>query len=174
VEVVSFLDKTTGLFSSGSKPAKFSVFVGRIGNPVNASILTDGPVEGIYQNNLVELVRRILVNPIGVKDSQATTGTTNSLLGNTSQPSLILQLYNTMGFRLSINNTLGDRLLTSSTSNLYSVDNVSLLRLVTKTPSLVGTSRSSHTTDGRELSVLPATNTKKEAKRVSLLLLPEF
>ncbi|RUP22104.1 LOW QUALITY PROTEIN: hypothetical protein BC936DRAFT_139118 [Jimgerdemannia flammicorona] len=57
---------TTILLSDGSETAGLAVLVNRVGNPVNAGIAADGLVEGVDEDDLIELVGRVLVDPVRV------------------------------------------------------------------------------------------------------------
>ena len=65
-------------------------------------------------------------------------------------------------------------LLAASTANTNTVNNVSLLGLVSHAASLIGSAGASEPHNARELSELPASHTEKEAEHVTLLLLPEL
>ena len=58
------------------------MLVNRIADPVDASITADGLVLGVDEDNLEVLVGGILVDPVGVEDSQVGAATTDSLLGD--------------------------------------------------------------------------------------------
>jgi hypothetical protein len=61
----------------------------------------------------------------------------------------------TLSDGFTVSGTLGDRLLSVSSSDSDSVDNVALLGLVAQSSSLVGSRRSGCSVDDGELSVLP-------------------
>jgi hypothetical protein len=97
-------------------------------------------MERIDKNDLVELVDRILSNPVGVEDAESTAMTTNTYLkykkcnmlkqkcthlGNRLQITLELERVNTVSDWLAISLTLCDRTLAAASQNSDSVDNVS-------------------------------------------------
>jgi hypothetical protein len=61
---------------------------------------------------------------------------------------------------LSVHNTLGVHTLATSTANSDTVDDVSLLSLVSQSACLVWTSRTSASVDDGKLAVLPSTDTQ--------------
>lgn len=129
-----------------------SVLVDRVADPVNAGVLTDGSVEGIYEDNFEILVGGILVDPVRVQHTESSTRTSDSFFSDASNASLVLELVHTMGLGFTVNDTLGDGLLSASTSDLNSVDDVTLLVLVAKATGLIGTSRLGDSYESRELS----------------------
>ena len=92
---------------------------------------------GIYKDNFKEFEGSVLTNPVGVEDSQVSAFLSNSIFSNGSVRSVGFQLVDSLVNSLSINNTLADGLLSSSSSDSDSVDNVSLLSLVSKLSCLV-------------------------------------
>jgi hypothetical protein len=50
----------------------------------------------VHEDDLVVLVGRVLVDPVGVQDTQVGAAASNTLLGSGSERSLILQLVNTL------------------------------------------------------------------------------
>jgi hypothetical protein len=84
---------------------------------------------------------------------------------------LVLQLVDSLVGGLSEGSSLSNGLLAVSTADTDTVDNVSLLGLVSETASLVGAGRTGSAVDHVERTVLPATDTEQEAKDIALLLL---
>lgn len=70
----------------------------------------------------------------------------------------------------TVSSTLGCRLLPVSPPNSNPVDEVTLLGLVTQSPSLVGSGRSGCSVDNGELSVFPTSYSRDELEDVTLLL----
>lgn len=58
------LSESTGLASSGGESSLLTVLVDWLGDPLELGISADGLVEGIDQDDLVELVGGILGNPV--------------------------------------------------------------------------------------------------------------
>ncbi len=85
-----------------------------------------------------------------------------------------LELVNTLVDGLSVNNTLGNGSLTASTSDSNSVDNVSLLGLVTELSGLISAAGSVDFVDNWKLSVLPRSHSEHESENIRLLLSPEL
>ena len=68
VELVA-LAQSSGFLASSCQATHFSVLVDRVDNPVDARIAANGSMRGVDQNNFVELVCGILVDPVAVQDS---------------------------------------------------------------------------------------------------------
>ena len=67
-----------------------------------------------------------------------------------------------------------DWALSSSSSNSDSVDDKSLLGLVSESSGLVRTSRVSSTVDSRQLSIVPCSNSEEKSHNIRLLLLVQL
>jgi len=87
---------------------------------------------------------------------------------------LELDLLDTLVLGLTENHTTVVRALASSTTDSDTDNNVSLLGLVSKTVSLLGTGRAVHTGDLGALTVLPSTDTKEETDSITLLVTPKL
>lgn len=172
--VAKSLSETTGLASSGGKTTSLTVLVDRGDDPVDTSIVTDGVVVGVNQDDLEVLVGRILTDPVAVEHTQVTACTANLALTLDAERTLVLELTDTLGGRLSVNDVGHNLSLTSSTANLHSVNNKTLLGLVSKTAGLLGTSGAGHTANCGQVTVLPGTDAQQETHSVRLLLLPQF
>lgn len=129
VEQVTLVD-TSGFLTSTGKTSGFSVLVNWVSDPVVSSVTSDGLVGWVNKNDFKVLVGGILVNPVRVQDSQVSSSSTNSFLSSGSQRLLVLQLSNTLVGWLTVSGTLWSRSLSTTSSNSDSVDNKSLLGLV--------------------------------------------
>lgn len=154
-------------------------------DPVDAGITTDGLVLGVDKDDLVVLVGRVLVDPVGVQDAQVSSAATNTLLSGGLESTLVLELVNTVvgglacshnrtlakkksfnfhrsqkeicfstGKIRTVGGTLGDRALAATAANTGTVDNVTLLGLVTETTGLIGARGARGTVDGVQLAEL--------------------
>ena len=168
------LSETTGFLSGGSQSARFAVLVDWVDDPVDARIAADGLVLRVNEDDLKVLVGGVLVDPVRVQDSQVGAAATDTLLGGGLEGSLVLELVNTLVGWLSVGSTLWNWALATTTTDTDTVDNVSLLGLVTETASLVRTGWTGSTVDDVQLSELPASYTEKESKHIRLLLLLDF
>ena len=146
----------------------------------------------INEDNFEVFVNTILVHPVGVKDTQVTATPAYTLLGGATETALELEVVNTLADGFTVGSTLGDGLFPVTAANTNTVDDISLLSLVAKTASLVGTRRAGGTVDNIELAVFPASDTnyldrikqskmqkyiphpEKETKHIRLLLLVEL
>ena len=95
VETVT-LAQTSGLLAGGSETSGFAVLVDRVDDPVDTGIATDSLVLRVDEDDLEVLVGRILVDPVGVENTQVGATTTDTLLGGGLEGSLVLELVDTL------------------------------------------------------------------------------
>jgi hypothetical protein len=95
----------------------------------------------------------------------------NALLSNGLVGPPELHLVDALIGGFTVVDTLGERLLATTTSDTDTEDNISLLGLVPEATSLVGASRARHAVDRRQVAVLPASQTEQSSQDVRLLLL---
>jgi hypothetical protein len=98
------LIETARLLASGSKATGLTVLVDWVDDPVNAGIGADGLVLGIYENDFVVFVGRILVDPVRVENSEVSASTANTFLSGGGKRSLVLELVHTLVGRLAYSN----------------------------------------------------------------------
>ena len=92
---------------------------------------------GVNEDNFEELEGGILTNPVGVEDAKVGALSSNAHLGDGLVGLFFLELTDAVVDGLTVNDTLADVSLTTTTSNASSVDNVTLGSLVTETVSLL-------------------------------------
>lgn len=97
------LSETTGLLSGGGQSTRFAVLVDWVYDPVDAGIAADGLVLRVNEDDLEVLVGGVLVDPVGVQDSQVGATATDTLLSGGLEGSLVLKLVNTLVGWLSYN-----------------------------------------------------------------------
>lgn len=56
------------------------MLVHRLGDPLGVWVVADGRMVGIDEDDLVELVRRVLANPVRVENTKRSAAATNTLL----------------------------------------------------------------------------------------------
>jgi hypothetical protein len=118
-----------------------------VDDPVDSGVLADGLVLGVDKDNLVVLVRRVLVDPVGVQDTKIGAAATNTLFSGGLERSLVLELVDTLVGGLAcrlcqisgsisapasrtVGSTLGRRSLAATTTNTHAVDDIALLGFV--------------------------------------------
>jgi hypothetical protein len=153
VVAVALVD-TTGFLAGGSETTALAVLVDSVADPVDAGIAADSLVLGVNEDDLEVLVGGVLVDPVGVQDTQVGATTTDTLLSGGTQSTLVLELVNTHVGGLAVGGTLGHRPLTATASHTDTVDNIALLGLVAETTSLVGARRTGSTVDSVQLTEL--------------------
>lgn len=171
---MSTLAKTSGLASCRSKSAALTVLVDRVTDPVDTGVVTDLGVGRIDKNDLVVLHGSILVDPVRVEYTKIGELASYLLLSNRLKVSLELKVVDTLVLGLTEYHTTVILTLTSSTTDSDANNYVSLLSLVTKTVSLLGTGGLVATNHLRALAVFPCANTKKETESVTLLVTPKL
>jgi len=158
-------------------------------------IATDN-LDSLDEDDLVVLVHSVLVDPVRVQDPQVGTSTTDTLLGGGLETSLELEVVDTLPDGLTVGGTcvsshrtsvhpslhrfstarltLGSGPLPVSPPDPDSVDDESLLGLVSQPPGLVGPRRPGSPVDDRELTVLPTTTGRgRGARRESAFQYPQ-
>jgi hypothetical protein len=95
-------------------------------------------VRGVDKDDLKVLVGGILVDPIRVQHTEIGALLTNTLFGGGAEGALVLELVDTLIDGLTIGGTLGNGSLAATTTHTDTVDDISLLGLVTQTTGLVG------------------------------------
>lgn len=68
----------------------------RLDDPVDAGIAADGLVLGVDQDDFVVLVGGVLVDPVGVQDTQVGGMATDTLLSGGLERALVLELVDTL------------------------------------------------------------------------------
>lgn len=150
------------------------MLVNWIDDPVDSWVSSDGLVRRIDQDNFEVLVSRILVNPVRVQNSQVACTTADTLFSSSPQGSLVFQVGDTLVGWLTVSSSLWCRLLSATSSDPDTVDDISLLGLVTQSSCLVRSRRSGCPLDNIVLSVLPASHTEQESHNIRLLLSLQF
>ena len=171
---VTLLSKTSISHTSGGETSDFSsvVFVGS--DPVDSWVSSDSVVIWVNNDNLEELGDGILSYPVGVEDSHVLASSTDLLLSDVSVGSGFLLLSDTKMDWFTVNDTLVDCSLSSTSSDSNSVDDVSLLLLESKSSSLIKSRWSCDSVHNWKLSVLPASDSEHESDNIRLLSSPEL
>ena len=162
------------LLTGSSEASALAVLVDRVANPVDAGVAADSLVAGVDKDDLEELVGSILVNPVGVKDTEVSAASANALFGQGLQVAAPLDADNTMGGGLTTSTTSVDGVLATTTADTNAVDNESLLGHVSKTASLVGAAGAASAVNRGKLTVFPSADAQNEAESIRLLLLVQF
>jgi len=171
---VALNSETSAGFTCRSNSSQFSVLLVRVGNPVDSGVVADGVVGGIGKDDLKVFVGSVLGNPVGVQNSETSEGSADSFLSLGSKVSSGLELVDTNGGGLSSDDTLGNRSLSSSSSDTHSVDNIALLGLVAELAGFVRARGSVDSGDYWKLSVLPGPHSENEVHEIGLFLSPQF
>lgn len=111
------------MFADAGEATGFATLVDGVDDPVDSGVLADletryewtgkikrqdqtyGLVVGVDQDYLEVLVDTILVNPVRIQDSQISTTSSYTLLGRTSQSTLVLELVDTLSDGFTVGGT---------------------------------------------------------------------
>lgn len=143
-----------------------------IADPVDARIVTDAFVHWIDHDNLIPLVDSIMSHPVRIQHPQPTTLAADSLLSDTAEVTSHLDLVHTAILWLTIDNALGNTLLSASTLDAHTVHTVALFGLVAKMACLVWAGWTISTVNRWHLSQLPAAHSLSEPHHIRLFLAP--
>ena len=167
-------EETSVLLTSGGKTSALSVLLLVRSDPVDLGVSSDSLVVGVNKDDFEELEGSVLADPVGVEDSEVSASSSDSLFSDSSVRSVGLKLVDTLVDGFTVDNTLGDWLLSATSSDSDSVNDVTLLSLVTELSGLIGSGRSGTFVDDWELSVFPCSHSEDESQNVRLLLSPKF
>ena len=95
------LAQTTRLLASSGETSGFAVLVDGVDDPVDARIAADGLVLGIDEDHFEVFVGGVLVDPVGVENTQVGAATSDTLLSSRLERSLVLELVHTLVGRLA-------------------------------------------------------------------------
>lgn len=161
---------TSVLLSDGSKTSGLSVLVDRVADPVVSWVSSDGLVEWIDTDDLKVLVDGILIDPVRVEDSQVADSSSDSLFGGSSHWLLVLQVVHTLSGWLTVCVTSVHWSLSVTSLDTHSVDNETLLGLVSQLSGSLWSGWSGSSVNDILLSVFPASDTRQESHDIRLLL----
>ena len=112
VGAVSLLAESTSLSTSRGQSTHLTVLVNRVYDPVDAWIVANLWMGRIDQNDFVIFHGCILVDPVGVQDTQVGITTSNLFFRNTLQVALKLQVVDTLMLGLTKDHTWFDKQIT--------------------------------------------------------------
>ena len=171
---VSFLAQAAMLASSRGEAAQFAMFHGGCADPVEPRVFLHRRVRRIHHDHFVELVGGVFVHPVGVEDAQSATATSSTLFRHAAKVSCELELRDALMHWLTIHLSFVHRTLAAATAHAHAVHHDALLGLVSQPTGLVGTRRTRHAHDRRQLAVFPASHPQQEPQHVALLLPPQL
>ena len=173
--LVASLVHASRLLSGGGESSKFSLLVLAGHDPVDTWVTSDGFVMWVDENNFVELETGVLTNPVGGEYAKVGALAANTLLGDGLVCSGLLDLAHSTGVAgLSVDTTFLDVSLAASSADTDSVDNITLLSLVTELAGLVWARWTLALVDDIELSVFPGPDSEHKADQIGLLSSPDF
>jgi len=149
VETVTLAPETTVLPSSRSKTTDLTVLHDRITDPVDLRITTDGRMRRIYHDNFKELEGTILSDRIRVENTKVHATGSSTHLSNGTKVVRAGHAEDPFVTGLTPDNSTMCRTSTTTTTYADTIDNITLLGLVTEHTCLVRTSRTSSTVNSR-------------------------
>jgi len=162
VEFVS-LAQSTRFLASCSEATSFAVLVYRLDDPVDSGVTADHGVLWVDEDDFEIFVGRVLVDPVGVEDSQVGASAADTLFGGGFEGSLVFELVDTLVGGFAVGCTLWHWLLATTSSDTNAVDHIALLSFVAEATSLVWSRGPSSAVNDIELSELPAADSEKES-----------
>ncbi len=169
---MSTLAQPTCLPSGAGETPTLAMLVNGVDDPIDAWIIAYPEMGGINQDNFVIFHGRVLIDPVGVEDTQVCKFAAGLLLGHGLEVALELDLFDTLIFGLTKDHTTMVGTLASTATDATPNNDVSLLGLVAKTVGLVGTSGAVDAGDFGTLAVFPSADAKEETEGVTLLVTP--
>ena len=169
---VTFDSETSMFLTSRGKSSHLSMFL--VNNPVDSWVISDGIMSRVNQKDFEEFEGGVLSNPVRVEDSKGREFLSDSFLSNRLIVLLVLKSGNTDGLEFSADDSFGSRSLSVTSSDLDSVDNITLLGFVSESSGLLNSGRSRDSVDSSKLSVLPGSHSLDELHDSGLFLLPKF
>ena len=148
------------------------MLVDGVDDPVDAWIIAYLEMGGINEDNFVVFHSRVLIDPVGVENTQVCKFAAGLLLSHGLEVALELDLFDTLILGLTKHHTTMIGTLASTTTDATSDNDVTLFGLVAKTVGLVGTSGAVDAGDFWTLAVFPRADAKEETEGVTLLVTP--
>jgi hypothetical protein len=96
VVVLVSTTETTALLAGGGETAALAVLVDGLDDPVDARIAANSLVLGVDEDDFVVLVRRVLVDPVGVENAEIGAALADTLLSGGLERTLVLELVDTL------------------------------------------------------------------------------
>ncbi len=155
--VTSLVDTSVSL-TSRSDTSVLSVLLVVRSDPVDSGVSSNGLMVRVNENDFVEFEGSVLSNPVRVEDSQVAALSSDSLFGHSSVRSGWFQLIDTLIDGFTVNDSLGNGLLSTTSSDSNSIDDISLLGFITELSCLVDSAGSVTFVDDGELSVFPGSH----------------
>jgi hypothetical protein len=145
-------------------------------HPVDAGVVADDGVHGVHHDDLVELVRRVLSDPVRVEDAEGAALAADALLGDGAVRALELEVVDALVDGLAVGAALSrsGAALAAAALDADAVDDEALLGLVAEAAGLVGPRGARGAVDRAELAVVPHAHAVQKAQHVRLLALVQL
>ena len=154
------------LSTGSSESSVFSSSVLGGSDPVDSWVSSDCLVLGVNKDDFVELEGSVLADPVTVENSEVGSLSSDSLLSDGLVGSGGLELVDTLVDWLTVDDSLGNWSLSATSSDSDSVNNISLLGLVSELSGLIDSAGSVDFVDDWELSVFPRSHSEDESEDV--------
>jgi hypothetical protein len=155
VSAVALNPQTAVLLARTGETPSFPVLVYGVDDPVDAGVVPDAHVVGVDEDDLEVFVGGVLVDPVGVQDTQVHGVPAGALLGHAAQVARELEVVDTLVHGLSVHDTLVERPLAATSAHGAAQDHIALLGLVSELVRLVSAGGASHLDHLLALAVLP-------------------
>merc|ERR1719486_1584088 len=174
VRAVALLAQAPRLAARRREAAALAVLVRRAADPVDARVVADHRVGRVDADDLVVLVRRVLVDPVRVEHAQVRGPLAHSFFSDGLEVPRELDLVDALVLGLAVDDAAVRRALARAAADGGPKNGVALLGLVAQFMGLVVARRPRHSTYFGLLAVLPRPDAHEVAEHVALLLLPEL
>ena len=175
VGLVSSLVHASRLLSGRGESSELSLLVLSRHDPVDSWVVSDCFVRWVDENNFIEFVTGVLTNPVRAEYAHVGAFASNTFLSDRFMCSGLLDFAHATGVAwLSIDASLLHISFTAASANTNSIDDVSLLSLVSELAGLVWTRWTLALLDDIELSIFPGPDSEHKADKIGLLLSPDF
>ena len=75
------LAQSTRFLASGGQTTSFTMLVNGVDNPVNSRVFANDGMLWVNKDDFEVLVGRVLIDPVGVEDTEVRTSAANTLFG---------------------------------------------------------------------------------------------
>lgn len=174
VEATALVTETTELLAGGGEATDLAVLHGRLADPVDGGVATDGGVAGVDHDDLEELEGTVLTDGVGVEDAEVHAVAGSALLSEGTEGAGTGHAEDPLTTGLAPDDATVSGPSAATTADADAVDDVTLLGLVAELAGLVGASGVSGAVDAGKLTKLPAADTLDKAHDIGLFALPEL
>jgi hypothetical protein len=174
VGAMSLFAQSSRFASGAGESSQFSVLVNWIDDPLDAWVVSDAFVCWIDKDDFIILHGSILIDPIGIENTQIGILASDLLFCHGLQVAFELEMVDTGMFWFSENHTAMILTLATTATDTTTDNHKARLGFETQTVGLIRTSGLVDAGDLVALTIFPSADAKEETKGVRLLVTPQF